>query len=419
MMRKWVLISTCVLGVVGTQPHAHARDFYLQSGQNARQAMALGDYAPIGIAVPEAGGVLFPSIAVEGAWDNNIYRTPDNAQSDYITSIQPELRFTSDWNRHQLQLSAKGDVGYYADNTSENYQDYGIRADARVDVLTATYLNALFSHERLHEDRGSPNDVRGNEPTVVNRSTASVGFVRELGRLKLYTDAAAEKWRFHENFASGGVIRNDDRDHMQQYYGAKLAYELKPGYDAFVRYTYNIRQFDELSPNKSDSTGHDLVTGAAFSLTGTLEGEVYVGSYWQDYDSSFDSLNFVNYGGALIWGLSPVTSLRADVLREVRPTNIINASDYIETGYALTLSHALRYNALADIRVRYVEDEFLGLSGGTARNDDFIVAGMGMEYLFNRNVSLRGSYDYMDRSSTVQSGNFDNSLFSVSLKLGY
>lgn len=397
---------------------SQARDFTLSPRDEIWSNMALRDYAPLGMTVP-AGSMFYPSLTVVETFDDNIYRRQGNVISDWITSVQPAARLQSDWNRHALRLAASGDLGFYADNDSENYEDVMLDADGRVDVLYDTYFSGGVHYAKLHDDRGSPNDNRGDSPTEFSRISGDIGFTRELGRLKLFTNARHEQWTFDDNSLGGVVIDNSFRDREQQSYMAKLAYELTPGYDAFVRYTYRVRKYETFRPDKSDSDGYDAVVGTAISLTSTLEGEVYAGYYTQKYEQNFEDANYVNFGGALNWAITPLTAIRLDVYRDVRPTNIISATDYVETSYSATVIQALRRNITADVTFRYIQDEFIVAPGFPDAEDKVKALRVGMGYLLNRNLSVRGSYDYIDRSSDNVFSNYDNNIFSVSLKVAY
>jgi len=258
----------------------------------------LPEYRPDGI---RAGLFqVLPFFAVEENYDDNIYRTSGSKESDFITRVRPGTLVQSDWNNHQIQLSALGDFGFYADNSSEDYQDYVVQAKGRLDIVRDTYLHGLVRHNHIHEERDSPNDAGGDEPTEIDINTAQVGFVRERGRIKLYASAQVKELEFEDTFAGPTVIDNDDRNRVQQEYEAKVAYELHPQYDVFVRYITDMRDYDNTALVNRDSTGQKVEMGGTIDISGKAKGEVYAGYLEQDYDT-FGTLNKANFGGCLLY----------------------------------------------------------------------------------------------------------------------
>ena len=138
---------------------------------------ALGIKAPLQMLVS-------PSIEAKQKFDDNIYRTNSNKESDMVTSVMPALDVKSDWKNHKLNLHASSDIGRYNDNESEDYVDYNLGANGRLDIMRNTYLTAEARFQHLHEDRSSPDNVGGNSPTEYDVITSRVGFTRDLARLK-------------------------------------------------------------------------------------------------------------------------------------------------------------------------------------------------------------------------------------------
>src|SRR3546814_16920173 len=85
-----------------------------------------------------------------------IYRTEKNRESDFVGHFGPKMRFVSDWNNHALEFGASADAGRYADNSSEDYTDWGVGTSGRIDYTRATQFFGGAQYEGLHGDRGSP-----------------------------------------------------------------------------------------------------------------------------------------------------------------------------------------------------------------------------------------------------------------------
>ncbi len=376
------------------------------------------DQQPLGIRVPGMF-LLHPSIELREIYDDNIFRTPSNRQSDLISVIKPGALLKSDWARHGLQFRAEGAFGRYLDNDSENYEDYLIEGKGRLDIVYDTYLEAVVRHEHLHEVRSDPDDVRGLEPTEFDITTERLNFIRELGRLKLYTYARHAAYDFDDVQGASGIIDNDLRDRDVIDYQAKFAYEFIPNYEAFVQATLNHRRYDDTSMSNRDSDGFEASTGTEINLTGKVKGSAFVGYMEQDYGDGFEDIDSINFGGSLLWDITGMTTLYAAVEREALETTFSSTSGYIRTSYGLTLEHALMRNLFLDATLKYLNDDFVAIPSVVEREDDTYFASLGMDYLPLRGMRLRLGYDYATRDSNQNAQDYTNNRVLGSFRYTY
>src|SRR5689334_20621477 len=130
-----VAASACAVASTGAQP-AWAQ---LANDQHPNTVLTKpGPYDPIGF---RAGPIyFFPSVAVQGLYNDNIYAENNNKRDDEILIIRPELQVQTDWSRHELQLYAGGEIGFYNHFSTEDYQDYLFQGRFRLDVSRATNI---------------------------------------------------------------------------------------------------------------------------------------------------------------------------------------------------------------------------------------------------------------------------------------
>lgn len=368
-------------------------------------------FQPLGL---KAGSFLIhPALQVEEHFDDNIFATADNEESDFITAVKPSISVNSNWNRHALTFTADGAIGRYADNSAEDYEDYGLGLSGRYDITHETYIDAKLGYRRDHEDRSSSTDANGDQPTDIDTTTARLGFTRALGRLKLYLHGALEDLEFGNNTASGTVIDNSFRNRLQKEAGLKLAYEFKPGTEIFTAAIYNDRDYDSASSPDRSSDGTRLRAGLTHNITGKLKGEVYAGAIAQNYGAGFKDINTADYGASLLWNLSGLTSLSADLDRSVYETTSAGVSGYIHTQAGLNLEHAFLQNLIAQTGISYARDNYVG----TNRDDDVIKAGAELGYKPFRGMETILRYDYANRDSNLNTQDFDS--HRLMLRLGY
>lgn len=379
---------------------------------------------PLGV---RAGSFLiYPRLRIQEAYDDNIFASDGDEKDDFITLVSPRLDVASDWNNHAFDLHADAMIGRHADQGEEDFEDFSVGANGRLDITQRANLRTGVSYNRLHEGRGSPDDVRREggsppvEPTIFDVGSAFLTYEQWFGHFLLELNGAADQLDYDNvSTEDGGTINNDDRDRAIIAGGLKLGYEFIPGYTAFVRGAVDHRRYDNLdafNPLDRDSDGYLIEVGTDLDLTGVLFGDVAIGYRSQDYaDPRFDTVGGVAGGASLIWTPTGLTTVSAFVTREIIETTVGGAAAIFETSGRLVLDHELLRNLLLQARVSVIDDDFQGID----RSDTYIAAGFGANYLMNRYVRLDLNYDYLDGGSDAQGQDFtDNTVsFGVSVHL--
>ncbi len=184
--------------------------------------------------------LVYPSFTLAGEVDDNIFRDDSGTKTDFITKLRPRLRVRSDWSRHALTFEADADIGIYYDNNSENYEDARIGTAGRLDIDGDTFAAGGLNFQKLHEDRGSPDEAGGRNPTEFNVLTGNAELFRQFGRFNGTINAEAKGIDFNDADAFiGGVvteINNDDRDRTIVTAAGRVGYEIfrttRPSYAA-------------------------------------------------------------------------------------------------------------------------------------------------------------------------------------------
>jgi len=131
--------------------------------------------------------------------------------------------------------------------------------------------------------------------------------------------------------------------------------------------------------------------------------------------SSLGSTSNPDFGGRLIWNVTPLTTLTLGGLRTYNTGNTSsgvngvsgpNGSGYLTTTVAVNADHELRRDLLLNVNASLENDSFQGIS----RTDNLFTAGTGFRYLINRNLFLGGFYTYQQRSSSLAGFSFTQNL---------
>jgi hypothetical protein len=364
------------------------------------------EYDPLGI---RAGSFLvFPELSVTESYSDNVGFDENDTQSDFITQIEPSVRFVSDWSRHQLGLEVGSDIAFHVDENDEDYQDFFAVGSGKLDVSRQTALSAEVEARQAHESRADPEDEDDNELTDFYQYGGALSASHQFNRLILTLTGAAERDEFKDD---------EDEDRDSWVYDALLrsAYEVSPRFNMFVEGRYNIEDRDENVDShgiERDTNGYEGRVGAGLDVTAVLFGEAFVGYRVQQFEEDgFDDEKGVSLGLDLNWNPTTLTSVGFSGKRDFVPTTQANAASNLRTEFGVTIDHELMRSVIVGATAQYKNDDFRG----DDRNDDIYAVGAGLTYWMNRNLSFNAGYDYSTRNSNVDGEDFDVNQFLIGL----
>jgi hypothetical protein len=368
------------------------------------------DYDPLGI---RAGAFLvYPSMTLEGAYDDNVFAESDNEKSDFIGIVSPRIRAQSQWSRHALAVDAGGAFGFYRKYTGNNYQDFDVGATGRVDVTREDRLNLNARVGRQHEDRSSPDDPSREATSKVTEYWFG-NFVPSYRHnfARFFTIVNGNFRRF--DFENAGDVDNNDRDRWRYGGGLRLGYEVSPRLNLFVQGDYRWVRYDE-GKNNRNNEGYALRAGTGIDITGIIFGEASLGYTGVTYDNSnFSNVNGLSADGSITWNITPLTTLIFTGGAEVQETTVSRndqeASGDLQYVAGVEATHELLRNVLLSANASYIRDDFEGAD----RTDNTYVLGAGVRYLINRNFSLTADYTFSDRSSDESGADYTRNVFRI------
>ena len=370
--------------------------------------------------------VVLPKLRVDEVFNDNIFAAETGAQSDFITVIAPSLSVQSDWGNHQLRLDGSGNIGQHADNSRENYEDYRFGASGRVDVTRQTKVRARAGYRVGHEERSSPDIGAALDPTVFDVISANLEGSHRFNRVTLALGGIFDQYSFDNNVTGTGVfINNKDRDRRQTEGYLRASYEIAPQYSAFVRGSYNVRDYDSAVDDNGlnrDSDGYAVVAGASIDFGGITFGDFYAGYLTQMYDDpSLKTASGPVFGADLTWNVTRLTTVTGTVSTSVRETTAREvatgrqASGRLFTTAGVAVDHELTRSVLIGANVSASLDDFKGIS----REDKIYRAGATAKYLINRYANVGGEYHFRMRSSNVATAEFNENVFLLRLQVQY
>jgi hypothetical protein len=388
------------------------------------------EYVPQGVRV---GSFRFlPEISFDELYNDNIYATHHHTTGDWTNVVAPQAALRSDWRRNELNFLAADTEGFYDDHTDENYSDYLLQTDGRIDVTRDTKLAGLASYGQNHEDRSNPNDASDvgvqKKPTVFQTGTLQGEVFQKFDRIKLDAIYTNQKFTYNDgNFQNTSIIDgttylanqsylNSDRNRDDNDVMGRVSYELTPTEDVYVQSSYNNRQYDHadfLDHVYRNSDGWNVYGGLRADVTGKLFGDIYAGYMEQNYKSSYyKDFSGVGFGLDGFWNVTTLDTITLNVGRDVEETIVPGSSSYIETRVHLNWDHELLRNLLLTTEAGYDYDDFQGIS----RHDDVYLAGGGLKYLINSHFNVYANYDFVDRDSNDDIDSYKENRFLVGIK---
>ena len=373
---------------------------------------------PLGIRM--GGFLFFPQLGVGARYDDNIYAVASGEIDDVIYVVEPEFALRSNWNRHALNFVAGAEAGYYRDNDSEDFVDAFVGSDLRLDISRDSRVTAALKYSKLHEGRDSPDDPDGVEPTEYSLLAANAGVANDFGLISFGISGGFNRYDFDNGVdALDQPVINDDRDRDAWQGTLRLGVEVSPNFEIFARGTYFTVAYDAEVDDAGfdrDSTGYNTVLGVDFDLTGVTFGELFAGYRAQDPDDPrFDSIEGAQFGGAVTWNPSGLTTIRAELGRDVREATQLDTPGYLATEADLMIDHELLRNLILGANAGYEKRAYENID----RDDTRVDAGLYAKYLMNRHLYVSLDYDYADLRSDIAAEEFTKNVFMLRLQTQY
>lgn len=378
------------------------------------------EYDPVGL--PLGGFRIYPELVVAPTFDDNVFRTEDDKSADLVTVTSPTVAVRSNWANHELNFEAGADIGFYIDNDSEDFEDYHAAMDGRLDVTRDTSMSAALDAAHLHQGRGDPDDpVGAAEPTEFDRFQGTLRGDHRMGRFTGTLAGALRRFDYEDvPTRTSGLpdINNDDRDHNQYEGSAQLSYEIVPDYDAFVRGTTTMYDFDDAL----DDTGidrnrqsYEAVAGVAIDFGGIIFGDFFAGYLVSEpEDDSLETIDGLLVGADITWNVTRLTTVTGTVDREVTNTTSAGAAGALSTTVGVQVDHELLRNLIISLNLSGNEYDYEGID----RTDYNIVGGVAADYLINRNFFVGALFEHRDRLSDGDAQSNDYSVNLIGVRAG-
>lgn len=365
------------------------------------------DYEPLGKRL--GGFTLNGQLNFTVSQTDNVFANVSGAeQEDTIFTINPNAQLTSNWSRHSLGLYTGAAFRSFQDFSSEDAETFFVRGVGRLDVGSRSSLTGALGYAREVESRTDPDSPVTLAPIEYDRTDASLTAEHTFNRFR----ATAEVGRTEYDFDGLQSFRDNEENRVR----GRLDAEVTPRFGAFVETVFDEREYPN-SPGLN-SEGQALYVGATANFTDLMRAEIGVGQFERSYDNSLLDTEGLAISGNLQWFVTRLTTVSFNAARGSEELiGAGTATPFVETSFGGRVDHELRRNIILTAGVTGGQREFSGVD----RQDDYLYADFGADYLLNRRVALFGRYNLetVDSSGANEFRDFDvNTItFGVSLRL--
>ncbi len=399
--------------------------------QGAVGARARPDYDPIGLQLgtllstvlgsPEEryealnSFLVFPKFAVEGEFTDNVFNTETKTVSDKIISFKPSLNITSDWVNHALTVSGEATVGRHFKANNENFEDYKGSVKGRLDVAAQSNVTAGITHERKHEERGSPDDPGVTfGPTILTETT--IDLATELSKEPLI--ARVESTAKRTDVLDNGSENNDDRDRWKFVIRPRLGYESFEDTVLFVQPGFTARVFDVKVDDddiNNDNQEYELLGGLTYDFGGVTFLDIGIGLAHTRFDDPRNKpVTRPSFEETLIWNVTELVTITSTA-RRTSSVSVARTQSSITTtmSFELAADWEARDNLLVNARAGFSSADFEGEEedGDEARQDNQFTFGVSARYLIGQNLFASAEYNLTRRDSNEVGSSFTTNRF--------
>jgi len=367
---------------------------------------------------------LVPQLELNVGVDSNVFAQSASvgATPTLYSAVTPSLDLRSEWLNHSLHVLATGTFGWYASAPTQNFQNYGIAVDGKIDILSDWYVTGMVGYVRSTEALGSPNTTSALAPTVVDTIPVQIGMFQQFNRFFYELTARATRYWYQDNSvipATGLPAASRDRTEYGE--SIKLGYQLFEDLAVFVQPNLSqIRYVETINVDgqQRDSNGLNFSFGATWQMNAISILEGKVGYESTNYGSALGGTSALSYNLVGTYtGYAPLT-IRPLLSRTINQAALSQYSNYIATTAAVDITYLVHdaWTLTGGLLFQAADYTPIDGTGATPRTDYFFRGQIGLLYSIRPEIQLGPVFEYAKGSSTNSLGpSYDRQVFSIRL----
>lgn len=349
--------------------------------------------------------LFLPKFTATTRFESNLFRAEDVERADLIGIATPEVTIQSDWANHALRFSARGDIGRHLDNPGENFENFDLNLQGRVDIREDLKVEPRFRFLKDQQARSAIDDPGfASDPVQNYEWNASIRTEYGPDPFLIRAEIAT---RIFDFFDSPGTD-NQDRDRNEFEGVLRVGYLLLPGTTVFVEPRYEFSDYEQerdFGGFKQDSQVFEFLVGVTWDVSGVTFIEAGVGFIRETFeDTAFETQTKPSFSLRMIWNPTDLITFTADVDQSFEANADPTAGSTSLTSFATKLDYAPLENLILSLTTAYRLQE----ESGTNREDDDFDVGLSINYLVNEFWSLILEGGLQNRESTLAGESFTN-----------
>ncbi|MBN2570228.1 MAG: outer membrane beta-barrel protein [Deltaproteobacteria bacterium] len=369
-----------------------------------------------------------PSVSITETYSDNIYQSYDakEKESDYITTISPEINFLLPIQRHSVELGYKADVYNYADLSENNYVNQTASGALNLNFP----VGLMFRISDTFKDLTTPREwkeqagVAGSEDLYREKDHQTNDF--NVMTKYRFVDRWAVEVRYNNYQDKYKEVYDNGSDFSRDMVGGAIYYSLTPKTDILVDYSYSDVNYDHADTN--DNENHMAYVGLSFDPTAKIQGYAKFGwaekKYKQSSTTRDDSASIFSTLVNLGYIVTPLDKITVSATRVI-DEDVDNNAAYTSTNASLAWSHLLAWNEKISMTAslgygnRDYDMADTDVDGTSKiREDDSWNAGIGFGYMMQRWLKFALNYSYTHNGSNFERYDYDENrvFFSVTLQ---
>jgi hypothetical protein len=368
---------------------------------------------------------LYPSLEMLGGFDNNVFATTAPMTGSLFTVVRPQLELRSEWLNHSLRLLATGGFGFYASAPTQNFQNYGLIADGRLDIRENMYVTAKIGVVRNTEALGTPDVSFAQAPTVVDSIPVEVSFYQRFNRFFYQVTGAAVKYTYYDySTITATGLPGTSRDMTSYEERIRLGYEINDETSLYISPGLNQRVYDQFinaAGQQRDSRSWFFNLGATTKLSAKSQLDGFIGYQSLSYIVDGTTTGAYTFGLAGSWnGYEPLV-LRPQFLRSINESALSNYQNYVSTTLGVDFTYEVHgpWTAVGGTSISSADyTPATGVANVNPRTDYFFKGSIGVMYSLRPQVQIGPLYEYSQGWSTdVPAGGPSYTRNQISIRL--
>jgi hypothetical protein len=367
---------------------------------------------------------LVPQLELNVGVDSNVFaqNASLNPTQSLYSTVSPSLDLRSEWLNHSLHVLASGTVGWYASAPTQNFKNYGLAVDGKIDIYTDVYATYATGFRRSTEALGTPNVAFAQAPTVVDTLPIEIGLYQQFNRVFYQLSARATRfWHYDNSVITSSGLPASSRDRFEYGETVKVGYQLFEDLAVFIAPSFNqIRYIEKINSagQARDSDGLNFGVGATWQVNAISVLEANVGLTTTSFQSGLGGTSAWAFGlSGTYTGYGPLT-LRPYISRSIAQTALSQYKDYVSTTFAVDFTYLIHdaWTLSGGLLFSVADYSPIEGSGVNPRTDYFLRGQIGLLYSIRPELQIGPFFEYTRGSSTDTTGpSYDRQIYSIRL----